>query len=623
MIQFGYKEVSGVYMAIRFSFDSLTNNDDNYWRIDWFGYTTYQELTAAGTSKIIWPHVKVFVSPVRDPEGGFDLNRRYKTQFINKRGITVPIEYLCLLRLGDVWHKGALFRSGEQNHVVETFENVIISKETVSYIQAGSFSSSGNPYLHYANHIYHKSASLVNCLLVKLADGTQLLIPGYVVAQTYFSASSYVFSELFRHGLTDEMLYDRSKSSLDEDGNAFIHLKQRVPDNAASQVARIAFDENARKAAALMTESLVMYAQRAGWYLSPKVDFPFIGRTDLQVYGKRCPGPENVFIVFGILGCSAKFPFNHLRYFRDAPGDENPDDDGVGRDKSLPKGVRKSRPEVSKKFNLKPKAETNNSILNSAIAGRDSPHFSYLDTIVVEKERVDPHLPKRNPGQVGGSKPVDEGNAGRGSGHGTAAPVSFEAGDRFIFPHELCRLERFRDVFTRLSEKDRVLHVSYRKVNETSETVGTDYSAFPEIQSSSGFMLQWPYSNYIRGVPRGEEIKPRRRMVAIIEVVTPSNTLYLFESQRRGVPVSNGWVEIDDIGIHLIQMYDNTVLSDYQLQIFLESSARSRGQWGFPEFMQLQYRHVTLKHPEHAKVLTAAYEAEIITDIEKFIKYSL
>lgn len=613
-------------MSVKFSFEELTNHDDNYWRVDWFGYITYQGLTSTDASKIIWPYIKVFLSQVRHPEDGFDLNNRYKTDFFRKRSVTIPIEYLCLIQLGDVWHKGSLFRSGEQNHSIETFENVLISKETVTYIQARDRSEFGSYYLQYVDHPHHGSASLVNCVLVKVGDGTQLLIPCYVIAQAYFSASSYVFSELFRHGLTDEMLYDSSKSHLDEQGNAFIHLKQRVPDNAAPQVARIAFDENARRAASLMTESLVMYAQRADWYLSPKVGFPFIGMTDLQVYGKRCSGPEKVFIVFGILGCSAGFPFNQLKYFRDAPGDENPEGaDGNGPDGDEPstRGNGKSRPEVSKKFKLTPQTETNNGILNTTLVGRNSPHFSYLDTIVVEKERLDLHLPKRNPGQVGGSKGISEGNSGRGSGRGTSAPVSFEAGQRFIFPQELCRLERFNDVFNRLSEKDRVLQISYRKINETAETIGTNYSAFPEIQSTSGLTLQWPYLNYTKGVPRAKDAKPKRRMVAIVEIVTPTNTLYLFECQRRCIEVSNGWVEIDDVGIHLIQMHDNVALSDYQLQIFLESSARLRGQWGFPEDVQLSCRYTTLKHPDHAKVQTADYETEIIEDIEKFIKYNL
>lgn len=613
-------------MAPQFLFHELTNNDENYWRIDWFGYITYKGLSSSGANMTTWPYVKVFVSRVRYPEKGFALNNIYETDYFRKRSVTVPIGYLCLLHLGDVWHKGSLFRSGEQNHSIETFKNVVISRETTTAIQAKDKAPSGGYYLQYADHPHHSSASLVNCVLVKLEDGTQLLIPGYVIAQAYFSESSYVFSELFRYGLTDEMLYDSLRSHVDLDGNAFLHLKQRVPDSAAPQIARMAFDEHARKTASLLTESLVMYAQRADWYLSPRVNFPFEGATDLKVYGKRCRGPENIFIVFGILECSAKFPFNRLQYFRDAPGDENSEgenESGPIDDESLSNGYRKSHGRISEKFTLDPGAEPDTGLLNINLTGRDSTHFSYLETIVVEKVRVEPHLPKFDSSYVGGTKDISSGNSAGGSGRGTAAPVSFEAGSRHVFPQELCRLRRFHDVFNLLSQKDRVQQISYRRVNETIETSGSNYSAFPEIESPTGLTLQWPYLNYIQGVPRAKNDKPIRRMVAIIEIVTPGRIFYLFESQRRGIAVSNGWVELDDIGIHLIQMHGNTPLSDYQLKIFLDWSARCRGTWGFPDNVQLPCRSTTLKHPSHSKVETTDYEIEIIEKTEEFIGFSL
>lgn len=611
-------DVPEVLMAEQFSLNAITNNDLNYWRIDWFGYITYRALTSTGSSATSWPYVKVFLSKVRYPDKGFDLNNIRDTDFYRYRSVIVPIEYLCLLRLGDVWHKGSLFRSGEQNHSIETFENVIISRETTTAIQAKSKSQSGNFYLHYSHHPYHGNATLVNCTLIMLEDGTQLVIPDYVIAQTYFSASSYVFSELFRHGLNYETLYDSNKSFVDQSGNAFIHLKQRVHDSAAPQIARIAFDENTRKAASLLTDSLVMYAQRADWSLIPRVTFPFVGATDLKVYGKRCPGPENIFVVFGILACSAKFPFNRLQYFRDAPGDKDPEGDnlcGSSDDESLPGGHRKSRGRISEKFNLDPESEPDKSLLNIDLTGRDSPYFAYLETIVVEKVRVEPHLPKMDSGHGGGTKDVASGNSAGGSARGTAAPVSFEAGSRYVFPQELCRLKRFHDVFNLLSKQDHVLQIRYRKVNETIETEGTNYSAFPEVLSGSGLTLQWPYLNYIQGIPRIKEDKPKRRMVAIVELVTRDKTLYLFESQRGGTAVSNGWVEIDDIGIHLLQMHDDTVLSDYQLQVFLDYSARNRGTWGFPESAEPACRCTTLKHPDSSKVGTADYETEIVKKI--------
>jgi hypothetical protein len=152
-------------------------------------------------------------------------------------------------------------------------------------------------------------------------------------------------------------------------------------------------------------------------------------------------------------------------------------------------------------------------------------------------------------------------------------------------------------------------------VNETIETEGTNYSAFPEVLSGSGLTLQWPYLNYIQGIPRIKEDKPKRRMVAIVELVTRDKTLYLFESQRRGTAVSNGWVEIDDIGIHLLQMHDDTVLSDYQLQVLLDCSARNRGTWGFPESSEPACRCTTLKHPDSSKAGTTDYETEIVKKI--------
>jgi hypothetical protein len=598
---------------------ALFNKDPkSLWRVDWYGYLhTVDEYGERYTD----PHVELYLSKVIAPADQFDFNKKTATDYGNQLKINVPIEWLCALRIGDVLNQKSVFRTGEQNHRILDLQNVNINEDNILHIAAGGKSPDGEYYLPSGHHPYHLNATRVRCAVVDIDGTKKLVIPHYVILQTYFSKCSFVFKQLFQHGIYLGSLYDADKSFIDEELHAFIHLRQSVHDIAAPEVARIAFDIDAQVAAKKVSNSIAAQIINEEKHLFPTTQFPFTGLTNLKVYGKWCVSKTlSTFVVFGILECTSAFPFQSLDFFRDAPGDKNKDipqsTPKPNGDKDEPK-PRKKRPVLDNDFAPELTETPDNKLFNMDVDVK--PRTIHHGLTSVTKVRVEPHKPKNGYKSPIDTENVGQGNAGDGKRDGQGVPMTFVTGgeiesenEKFVFSSKVDRLQLFDDVCSILRAKLRVENLEYRL---SKSQLSDKYARFPHVKNSKGSKLNWPYSNYIKGVPLKTNEKPTLRKVAIVEFQLPGSLVYLFEAERRILERLEGWVELDQPALFLIQSQSKDRLTDFQLEYILKKSAENRGIWTF-DMSQHTFECYSIKHPDNDTIDKGSYTKKFVEIID-------
>jgi hypothetical protein len=606
---------------------NLFNNEpQTFWRVDWYGYLQTADQDG---EKYAAPYVELYLSKVQSA-GNFDFNSKVTTDYNNQLKINVPIEWLCALRIGDLLNRKSVVRTGDQNHRIEDFRDVNINKNSVQHVAAGAKSPNGEHYLPAVHHPYHLKATKTRCAIVTLSPSRKLVIPHYVILQTYFSSCSYAFRQLFQHGLSLDSLYEAGASFLEDNGRAFIHLKQRVHDVAAPEIARIAFDIDAQQAALKVSRSLAIQTNNEEDLLFPTTQFPFTGHTNLKVYGKWC-GSESLrtFVVFGILSCSSAFPFQFLNFFRDAPGDKNPDEEDPtpgGKGSGWAQKPRKKRP------------VGNNGIDPQLTETPDSEFFTLdvkLESRTIfhglkepEKLRVAPFKPKTGSKPPIDTKNVDTGNTGEGKRDGQGVPLSFSRNSdrqhtdpddgKTVFSFKIDRLSLFDEVCVQLESMPRIINLQFRLAKEP---LGDHYARFPHVTNENGITLNWPYSNYVKGVPFKKGQKKELRKVAIAEIELISHTIYVFEAERRVQSRQNGWVELDQPALFIAQTQSREKLSNYQLESLLRRCAQDRGIWSVND-AQSSFECFLAKHPDNDTFKNNTYTDKFIDLIQKKLGYS-
>ena len=589
----------------------LFNNDPKtFWRVDWYGYLQTADKDG---EKYADPYVELYLSKVQSA-GNFEFNSKGTTDYRNQLKINVPIEWLCALRIGDLLNRKSVVRTADQNHRIEDFRDVNIHKDNIQHVAAGAKSANGEFYLPTVHHPYHLKATKTRCAIVTLSPTKKLVIPHYVILQTYFSSCSFVFRQLFQQGLSLGSLYDAGASFLEDNGRAFIHLKQRVHDVAAPEIARMAFDMDAQLAALKVSRSVATQTANSEPHLFPTTQFPFTGHTNLKVYGKWC-GTESLrtFVVFGILECTSAFPFTTLHYFRDAPGDK---DKSSPSESSKQNGTehypkhRKKPPVPGDKFSPEHTETPDSELLNMDIEVKSRTIHQGLEE--VKKLRIAPHK------SINGSRPplgveeVSQGNAGEGKLNGMGAPLVFVTESdsetkKWVFGSKVDRLKMFDEICLALRSKARVESLEYKL---SKPQFIDNYARFPHAKNSNGIKLTWPYSNYIKGVRLRKNEKLILRKVAIAELELPTCTAYLFEAERRIQAHPDGWIELDQPALLFVKSTSKKKLSNFQLERILQVSAENRGVWQdkAPE----GFKCASIKHPANDTIEKGTYTNKFI-----------
>ncbi|GEK09031.1 hypothetical protein PPEP_a2527 [Pseudoalteromonas peptidolytica F12-50-A1] len=618
-------------MVSGFNINALTNYDSRYWRVDWFGYLSYEDKSGQRRSE---PLVDVYLSPFIEQPTPDSLNYKFSTDFKQSNIVTVPVSYLRILRLGDVWHKGKRVLLSHSDKMREKFD-VTINSELTYTATAGAKGNLDEFLLPFPHHPYHGNATKVHCEFVEIDEGNIVIFPHYVLLQAYFARSQYVFQQLFKFGLQFNSLYDPTQSYIDNDGHAFILLKKWTPDSAASEIARLAFDDVAAKAVRKLSEGLSLQNTNKR-NISPKLSFPFQGETTLDVYGKWCPLASkkgHVFIVYDILSCTASYPFTSLTYFRDNPGDKNPIKKPPlgGKNNGTPPKSRPKPPPEKNDIDLHPESEPRSNIDDLLVEGRAVTQFPDLMNKSIEKERQKDHLDESSKSSpLPSDDDLNGGNTGDGDGRGRTVPISFippsleqKHKNKYKFREKLCRLALFSQLLSELSNCPRVTNTEIISVYGNLGKEERNHSYFPTTYLGSGKTSTWQYIHYIKElgfIAKGDEKYRHRRAIIAKLTVANSLTVFLAEAERRVVKVTEGWIELDTPAILLALDRNEDSISEFHLHNLLSQSAEDRGKWDHTQ-LPPNVESWSLRHAANDSIESGDYVHRQKNIIEKHLGF--
>lgn len=282
--------------------------DDRLWRIDWFGEFAYPSGRRRSQ-----PCVRVAISPfLCDPDDPIALLAATATDHHHQRQTWLPIGVLYLVKIGDIWHEGQCVHT--PNYQNEIFKKLDIAKETTDFIKAG-LAIEGEFLLPLNEHPWHRQQTQSYCLSVTLPNEKRIIIPCVELIRFYFGSSSKMLHLLFTKLISTELFW---KNKQFDDSTSRLHLKLAagISGMSASDIGRMALDQNAWRAARLIFHTCMSASvQRDPVY--PYTGFPFIGETDLVATGKWISSgvtTDATFVVYSLQSCSHPFPFAALSY---------------------------------------------------------------------------------------------------------------------------------------------------------------------------------------------------------------------------------------------------------------------------------------------------------------------
>ncbi len=243
--------------------NALKGLGNDFYRIDWLGNVVQRHVSAHST-----PTVKIALSKI-----GSEDQRSLNEKQIE---IALPIAFLRLIRVGDVWQNGKKISDGQGERL--TFANVEVNNETVDIKPVGFpiETESGMEFpLPFDQYNGHREYTCSQSARIKIDEKTILFVPCMELIRFYFGGSGAMLSKIFSGPIAGKDLYESVQ--LNAKQAATIKLARDIPGIAAPMVARIALDRQAENALNRIINSGVSAAANDTDYY-PTTRFPFIGK---------------------------------------------------------------------------------------------------------------------------------------------------------------------------------------------------------------------------------------------------------------------------------------------------------------------------------------------------------
>lgn len=219
---------------------------------------------------------------------------------------------LPYIQIGDIWQnkRYALTPKYQQ----EFFRNLEITRETTNFIKAG-LSVDNEFVLPLSQHPWHRQQTQSYCISVMLTNEKRIVIPCMEIIRFYFGSSSTLLHRLFSSQISFDQLW-KTKHHNQKSGHLHLKLADGISGASASDIGRIALNQDARHAARMIFDTCLL-ALLPENPVYPYTGFPFTGKTDLIASGKwlfHSAGENSTFVVYRLESCSHPFPFSSLTY---------------------------------------------------------------------------------------------------------------------------------------------------------------------------------------------------------------------------------------------------------------------------------------------------------------------
>lgn len=367
------------------------------WQVIWYGDLAYE------------PHSGIHSQPtvvlvLQSVDSQTDVRKRVSVQF----GL------LAIVPLGSIWLDGVRIEECPSDAMI--LRKIEVDPRRVGEVRAGSLSDvavTPDNFLPFEKFNLHRGDTGSVCLRWSTASGEIVLLPAVEAARFYFGTSSFLLKRVITgHPALDRMW---TEAALDPETRvAHMHLAPDVPEKQSTQqIARIAFDKNARRAADLVLRSARL-AAAARSKIYPKMAFPFWQPATLSVGGIEIDdgnGPPR-FVILRIDSCTGPYPWKRLevtggKVVADVPSSPDSGDDSASREGSSALSIGEGEPSTTR--------------VTRGEGRWVAPRFVDL----IWKKTVFTANPSAESGSAGGGASASDGAFGVGDGasSGTGAPL--------------------------------------------------------------------------------------------------------------------------------------------------------------------------------------------------------
>ncbi|WOI46515.1 hypothetical protein [Acidovorax sp. BLS4] len=240
--------------------------------------------------------------------------------------VRLPIAFLPLLRIGDIWEKGV--RCDRIERTRERFDSLQIDASTSKTFAIRANLASppepanfAIPFSQYDGYKKHLGSQVVR---VQIDSTRFLVVPSMELFRFYFGASGLLLKTMVSGSVPPHELLSGARIDR-QTGIANINLRQRMPRIAGPVLARIALDDAANYAfRQIISSGRTASINGEPWY--PRMGFPISGSTNLEALGFWFEqGDEKTFVALQLLSCSHPFPFEKLFiHYQDSSGSDAP-----------------------------------------------------------------------------------------------------------------------------------------------------------------------------------------------------------------------------------------------------------------------------------------------------------
>jgi len=568
--------------------EGLTDGD-GIWRIVWFGYLNYD------TPQGRWPEPGISVYLVKVKLDAESPEPFENLDVLTLRAKWFPVSYLSLMRLGDLWCKGRLFKKGN-------YKNITVSNINVRDGESVGVGISGNAEFNIqrGSYPFWKGAENSLCAFFNSKSSGTVIIPHIVILQSYFGANSYLLSQIFSGDYRYKYLYKQAYKKIKDNGQTvhYIELANNLLSDVTPLVARIAFSEKAKHSLELIDFELAS-CKLNNQPLVLRTWFPFDECVDLDLHGEyvKIANNQRAFLVYQISSCSGSFPFENLIQIVEKQGQKQRGKDTSGQGNPFKKAKKK------KVIKLGPYSTNNNLIHAIRVPSFVETSFNNL-TPMFQKVVFEEAVNREEATQSRDEVDHQTGNL-CGTPHGSdgvkrTTKSEEENENGYRFKTKFCRLKQFIDAMKQLKIKYPDISYNFLQLNHGARDNNPYYSYFRRELTPKGYVKSWPYIELKELENDSENL---RRGVIICEVYFGSKTYHIFEIERLMFSKNGGFYESNNYSMLFVNLPVDTKDEKYLLLLkILKSCAVNSGRWSkLGDILRTTKSHPENKHMENPK----------------------
>ena len=210
------------------------------WRVDWFGDVAFPDRSIRRKQPSVFLHLsRVTEDHLSGDNPAALLSPNFTAPARFQKRIWVSVGTLPVLRIGDLWRDGTLFK--KPDYQLECFRDLQINSTSTTLIKAGLNLEEKGFLLPLSEHPWHLQCTHSYCLMVELPENRRLIIPCMELIRFYFGSSSNLVTKLFSPPLTRADLYNNATFDR-QAGRLQLKLADKISGTSASDIGRMHLD---------------------------------------------------------------------------------------------------------------------------------------------------------------------------------------------------------------------------------------------------------------------------------------------------------------------------------------------------------------------------------------------